>query len=272
MALNQGSRTEYDPAVYEPLVKVEEHHFWFRARNRVIGALAAQVAEQLSPGYRVLEVGCGTGNVLRTLTDACPTGTVVGMDLFADGLRFARARLPNALLVRGDVLHPPFAERFEIVGMFDVLEHLEDDLGALRALRLLVADGGTLILTVPAGRALWSYFDEASRHVRRYEIEELADKLTRTGFEVEFLSPYMGILYPMLWLGRRLAGGDHQPGADPELTRRLFDRELHVNPVAGAALGVMLRLERPWLLRRRRLPIGSSLIAIARPIGGADAG
>ena len=271
MALNRGTRTEYDPAVYQPLVKVEDHHFWFRARNRVIGALAAQLTAQLSPGYRVLEVGCGTGNVLRALSEACPGGTVIGMDLFADGLRFARDRMPKALLVRGDALHPPFAERFEIVGMFDVLEHLEDDLGVLRALRRLITDRGTLIMTVPASRALWSYFDEASRHVRRYEIEELTDKLTRTGFEVEFLSPYMGILYPMLWLGRRLAGSKHQPGVDPEMTRRLFDQELQVNPIAGAALGVVLGLERPWLVRRRRLPTGSSLIAIAHPIRGADA-
>jgi SAM-dependent methyltransferase len=271
VALNRGTRTEYDPAVYQPLVEVEDHHFWFRARNRVIGALVAQLAARLSPGYRVLEVGCGTGNVLRALTEACPTGTVIGMDLFVDGLRFARARLPNALLVRGDVLHPPFAEQFDIVGMFDVLEHLEDDLGVLRALRRLITDRGRLIMTVPAGHALWSYFDEASRHVRRYEIAELSDKLTRAGFEVEFLSPYMGVLYPVLWLGRRLARGKYQPGGDREMTRRLFDRELRVSPVAGAALGAMLRLERPWLLRHGRLPIGSSLIAIARPIGGAGA-
>jgi SAM-dependent methyltransferase len=267
-----GARTEYDPAVYGPLVEVEDHHFWFRARNRVIGALAAQLAARLSPGYRLLEVGCGTGNVLHALTEACPGGTVIGMDLFEDGLRFARARLPDALLVRGDALHPPFAERFEIVGMFDVLEHLDDDLGVLRALRRLITDRGALIMSVPAGRTLWSYFDEASRHVRRYEIDELSDKLTRAGFEVEFLSPYMGILYPVLWLGRRLAGGRNRAAADPAKTRRLFDRELRVNPIAGAALGAMLALERPWLVRRRRLPFGSSLIAIARPIRGADAG
>ena len=272
MALNRDTRTEYDPSVYQPLAKVEDHHFWFRARNRVIGAMAAGVAGQLSPGYRVLEVGCGTGNVLRALTEACPGGTVIGMDLFADGLQFARARMPKALLVRGDALHPPFADRFEIVGMFDVLEHLEDDLAVLRALRLLITDGGSLIMTVPAGRALWSYFDEASRHVRRYEIDELKDKLTKTGFEVEFLSPYMGILYPVLWLGRRLAGGKHQPGVDAEKTRRLFDQELHVNPVAGAALGAMLRLELPWLVGRRHLPTGSSLIVIAHPTQRDDAG
>jgi SAM-dependent methyltransferase len=271
LALNRATRTEYDPDVYGPLVEVEDHHFWFRARNRVIGALAGQIAAGMSPGYRVLEVGCGTGNVLRALTEACPGGTVIGMDLFADGLRFARARMPNAPLVRGDALHPPFAGRFEIVGMFDVLEHLDDDLAVLRALRFLIADGGRLIMTVPAGRALWSYFDEASRHVRRYEIDDLAGKLRKTGFEVEFISPYMGILYPVLWLGRRWAGGKQRPGDDPERTRRLFDQELHVNPIAGAALGAVLGLERPWLEGRRRLPTGSSLIAIAKPTS-ADAG
>jgi SAM-dependent methyltransferase len=272
LAVNRATRAEYDPDVYGPLVEVEDHHFWFRARNRVIGALAAQIAARLSPGYRVLEVGCGTGNVLRTLTEACPGGTVIGMDLFGDGLRFARARMPNAPLVRADALHPPFVERFQIVGMFDVLEHVDDDLAVLRALRFLVADGGRLMMTVPAGRGLWSYFDEASRHVRRYEIDDLAAKLRTTGFEVEFISPYMGVLYPVLWLGRRWAGGRRRPEGDPERTRRLFDQELHVNPIAGAALGAVLGLERPWLEGRRRLPTGSSLIAIARPAGGADAG
>jgi SAM-dependent methyltransferase len=272
VAVNPGARTEYDPAVYEALVKAEDRHFWFRARNRVIGALVAQVAARCSPGYRVLEVGCGTGNVLHALQDACPGGTVIGMDLFGDGLRFARARVPNALLVRGDALHPPFAERFEIVGMFDVLEHLDDDVGVLRALHALIKDPGTLIMSVPAGRALWSYFDEVSRHVRRYEMEELSDKLSVAGFEVEFLSPYMGILYPVLRLGRRMAGANHPAGADPKRNRRMFDRELRLNPLAGAALGAMLTLERPWLLGRRRIPIGSSLIAIAHPIRGVDAG
>lgn len=108
--MNRRTRDVYDPAFYEPLVKVEDHHFWFRARNRVIGELVAQLAAQLSPGYRMLEVGC---RMLHALAEACSGGAVVGMNLFADGLQYARARMPNALLVRGDVSHPPFAERFE---------------------------------------------------------------------------------------------------------------------------------------------------------------
>lgn len=258
-------RPEYDPTCYAPLVAVEDRHFWFRARNRAIATLVRQVTRGLSPGYGILEVGCGTGNVLRALTLACPDGTVVGMDLLQDGLMHARARMPGALLVRGDALRPPFGGSFEVVGMFDVLEHITDDLGVLRSLHSLVAVGGALMITVPASPALWSYFDEAALHVRRYELAELNTKLQQAGFTVEYISPYMATLYPVLWLGRRIASrGDRRSATDPDRTRDLFNQELRINPIAGAVLGAVLAQELPWLRRRRRLPAGSSLIAIAR--------
>ncbi|HKW72610.1 MAG TPA: class I SAM-dependent methyltransferase [Candidatus Dormibacteraeota bacterium] len=262
-------RTEYDPSYFEPLAAVEDHHFWFRARNRVIAATVGQLTATLAPGYRVLEVGCGTGNVLRTLAAACPTGSVMGIDLFQDGLEVARRRLPNAALVRADAMHPPFSVRFEIVGMFDVLEHLPDDVGVLHALRQMITDGGALVVTVPAGPRLWSYFDEAAQHVRRYTSDELAGKLAQAGFEIEFLSPYMAGLYPALWAGRRLA--PRRSGSanlsEPDRRKRLVDQELNLNPLLGAAFRPLLALERPLLRRRRKLPIGSSLIAVARRSG-----
>jgi ubiquinone/menaquinone biosynthesis C-methylase UbiE len=103
------SRVEYDPTCFETLVVAEDRHFWFRSRNRLIETLVGQVVRRFSPGYRVLEVGCGSGYVLRALKDACAEGTVIGMDLFEDGLRNARARLPETALVRGDILQPPFS-------------------------------------------------------------------------------------------------------------------------------------------------------------------
>jgi SAM-dependent methyltransferase len=216
----------------------------------------------------VLEVGCGTGNVLRVLQSACRGGTVVGMDLFEEGLRFARSRLPDAKLVVGDAMRPPFSTRFEIVGLFDVLEHITNDVEVLAALRQLLTADGTLMMTVPAGPGLWSYFDEAAQHVRRYAAGELAEKLGAAGFEVQFLSPYMASLYPALWLGRRLASGrDRKPPTGGQRTRRLVDQELRVNPLVGATLKPLLELERLWLRRRRRLPTGSSLIAVARRTG-----
>jgi SAM-dependent methyltransferase len=257
--------TSYDPVYFAPLYAVEERHFWFRARNQVIGALAAQVAGGLAPGYRALEVGCGTGNVLRELECVCAPRALTGMDLFAEGLHFARRRVTCALL-QGDVLHPPFSERFGLIGLFDVLEHLPNDVEILRALRALLAPGGALLLTVPAHRSLWSYFDEASHHVRRYAPDELAGKLAESGYRVEYLSQYMAALFPMMWLGRRVAGllGRTRPAA--ERTYVLASNELRVVPVANEIAAWWLGLEARLIAGRRRLPMGTSLVAVARPL------
>ncbi|MHC4777594.1 MAG: class I SAM-dependent methyltransferase, partial [Planctomycetota bacterium] len=151
------------PALFE----TEDRHFWFRARNRVIDALVASTVSRMEPGFLALEVGCGTGNVLRHLEKTCRRGRVVGMDLFAGGLRFARTRT-SCPLVTGDMAFPPFRRPFDLVGLFDVLEHLPDDDSALRNIRGLLRDGGRLVVTVPAHQFLWSYVDEFSQHRRRY--------------------------------------------------------------------------------------------------------
>src|SRR5690349_10563409 len=91
-ALPAADHSSYEPAYFAQLFAIEDRHFWFRARNRVLGRLVAGLTRGLPPGYRVLEVGCGTGTVLHTLEQACPAGTVIGMDLFAEGLAFARRR------------------------------------------------------------------------------------------------------------------------------------------------------------------------------------
>src|SRR5262249_4309693 len=150
---------------FHELAQVEDRHFWFRARNRLIFEIVKKISSQLNPGYLVLEVGCGTGNVLRFLRQACPDGKVVGLELWFDGIRFAQARFP-ALLVQGDVRNCPFGKQFDLIGMFDVLEHVSEERETLRALQQALKPGGKLILTVPAHQYLWSYFDEAAHHCR----------------------------------------------------------------------------------------------------------
>jgi len=246
-------RSSYDPDWFTPLAAVEDRHFWFRSRNRVIGALAARIAAGLAPGCRVLEVGCGTGNVLRVLEQTCPAGAVVGMDLFGEGLDHARRRARCPLL-RGDLHQPPFRARFALIGMFDVLEHLADDAQALRDLGALLEPGGVLMLSVPAHPALWSYFDEASGHHRRYREEELRRKLVEAGYRVQYVTPYMAALLPLMWLGRSLCRGSGREAAS---------LELRVIPVLNELLRLLLAPEAGWIARRRRLPFGASLLAVA---------
>src|SRR5262245_29878949 len=130
--------TSYDPIYFAPLFAVEDKHFWFRARNRIISILFKQLTAMLPPKCRVLDIGCGTGNVLQVLERTCPAARVVDMDLFAEGLRYARQRVSCAL-VQGDIHKPPFGEKFNIIGLFDVLEHIPDDGQMLQELHDMLA-------------------------------------------------------------------------------------------------------------------------------------
>ena len=252
----------YDPSFFEQLAEIEDRHFWFRARNRLILELSRKISRGLRPGYPVLEVGCGTGNVLRVLRQACPDGMVVGLELWFDGLRYAQKR-GAGLLVQGDVRNCPFGKQFDLVGMFDVLEHLPEDQETLRSLCELLAPGGRLLLTVPAHQFLWSYFDEAAHHCRRYAAEEIREKLRAAGFEVEFLSQFMASIFPMVWAFRKLSGLRFGGGK----ARNLADEDFRVVPVVNPILTVLLNLEARWLASGRRLPLGTSLVVVARRPG-----
>jgi len=256
--ISQGG---YDPTFFEQLAQVEDRHFWFRARNRLISSLVRKLTSRLRPGYLVLEVGCGTGNVLRALRQACPDGKVVGLELWFDGLRFAQKR-SSGPLVQGDVRHCPFGKPFDLIGMFDVLEHIPQELETLTALRQALAPEGRLILTVPAHQYLWSYFDEAAHHCRRYSSQDIRERLTEAGFEVEFLSQFMAFIFPLVWLVRKIRGRGKESGS--EAARNLTSREFRVVPVLNELLTGLLNLEASWLNRGHHLPIGTSLIVVAR--------
>ncbi len=268
-----NEHTSYDPAYFKALFAIEDRHFWFRSRNRIIAAMTNQVVAHMNDGYRVLEVGSGTGNTLRVLENVCDHGKVVGVDLFAEGLYYARQRV-SCPLVQGDMSALPFGTQFELIGIFDVLEHLPDDIPVLRHLRRMLAPGGALLITVPAHQSLWSYFDVGSHHCRRYGLPELRGKLTYAGFRIEYITEYMTILLPLVWLGRRLASAItlHRSNGTTR-SHELACRELHITPVLNDIAKLILYWE-SWAVRRRKpLPFGISLLAVARDrVGGQQKG
>lgn len=255
----------FDPALFAALFAAEDRHFWYGARNLALKTVIQGLASQLPANYHVLEVGCGTGNTLRMLKEACPSaGIIVGMDLFDEGLQYARRRV-QVPLVRGHVDRAPFSVPFDIVGLFDVLEHIEDDASSLKQIRMLLKPGGYLILTVPARKKLWSRFDEEAHHCRRYESHELRERLMDAGFRVDYLTPFMAALYPLArvarWTTGRTNAVRHRMGIvqkSPVLT------DLTVRPGLNEILGFVLKREAGALRKRRRLPIGTSLLAVAR--------
>lgn len=242
----------YDPEQYPTVAAAERWHFWFRARNRVLRTAMWPLRTDLPSTPRVLEVGCGTGNTLRVLRDVFPDAPLVGMDLFAEGLRYARAET-RVSLIQARIEAFPFVVPFDLVGLFDVLEHIEDDGAALCAIHDRLAPGGHLVVTVPAGMHLWSRFDEEAHHYRRYSQSQLAARLENAGFAIRYMSPFMTAIYPLLWLSRRF----RRPSSGAASS------ELQPPAWFNAAADLALRPER-WVLQAgMTLPFGTSLLAIA---------
>ncbi len=257
-SIDTSSPGGYDASFFDELVRFEDRHFWFRSRNFLIQELAKKISSQLNPRW-VLEVGCGTGNVLRVLRETFSESTVVGLELWFDGLRHARKRSPG-LLVQGDVRNFPFARQFDLVCMFDVLEHIPEDREILRALQAAIRPHGQVMITVPAHQFLWSYFDEAARHCRRYSPLELRTKLVEAGFDIEFLSQFMASTFPLLWLYRKVRGSGRRRGD----ASQLVSEDFRPVPVVNSILNAILNVEARWLSHGHSLPFGTSLVVIAR--------
>ena len=257
-AVDEAHRS-YDPSCFDSLAAIEERHFWFKARSHVISTLARQITADLAPGYRVLEVGCGTGYVLGGLKRACPKGCVIGMDVHTEGFRYARQRSSCSLL-QADVRTAPFTSTFDLIGVFDVLEHLNEDLAVLHQLHALLKPGGKLLVTVPAHPNLWSYFDEYSHHCRRYTLTDLRDKLGAAGYRPEYMTEYMAAIFGLVFMGRKFAS---LRTTGKTSVQQLAAYDLKVVPVINDLLAWALSHEARWVARRRQIPFGASLVAIA---------
>ena len=243
----------YDAGLYEAIARAEPGSFWFRARNRLIVSV---VRRHFPDARSLLEVGCGTGFVLAGLRNAFPELRLVGSELLAEGLDVARRRLPDDVeLVQLDAAEMPFEAEFDVVGAFDVLEHVDDDEAALAGMRRAVTAGGGLVLLVPQHPRLWSEMDVVALHARRYTRGDLVSKVERAGFDVVAASSFVSSLLPAMVvsrLARRALRRPYDPVAEltPGPLNRAFERVLD---------GERGLIERGW-----SLPVGGSLLVVAR--------
>jgi len=240
----------YDPAIYAELASLEDRHFWFRARNRLIVHCARKYFPR---AQSLLEVGCGTGQVLRALAAAFPGARLHGSELFLEGLAFARDRAPGAQLMQMDATNIPFEDEFDVIGAFDVVEHIEDDERVLSRMHRALKRGGGAIFTVPQHPWLWSEQDVLACHVRRYERGELEAKLRKCGFRVVHSTSFVTILLPALAVSRRAV---RQRDADPL-------REMRIGNITNTLLDIVLRGECALLRTGVRLPVGGSRLVVA---------
>lgn len=167
-----------DIAVYAAEARVEEQHWWFVGRRLIFSDIIAEFGLPCSAA--ILDVGTGTGTNLRMLRDL-GFDHVIGLDPSPEAIRFC-AEKGFGGVQPGDVCALPFADgQFDLVLATDVIEHVDDDLAALRGIRRALVPGGRLLLTVPAFSLLWGQQDEAGHHKRRYRLPELLDRVCAAG-------------------------------------------------------------------------------------------
>lgn len=245
-----GFRPEY----FNELARLEVDNFWFRARNAlIIDTLHTHCSDTAS----FLEVGCGTGNVLAAVASDFPSARLVGSEVFRVGLAFAQKRLPNVEFLQMDARRIPYCEEFDSIGAFDVLEHIDEDSLVLAQMQRALLPGGTLILTVPQHPWFWTYQDVLACHVRRYSAAELIEKVEQAGFRVVDTMSFVSLLFPLMWLSRRISRLDNSHRMDA-----LAD--MRVSPVLNWLLGKVMGIEMFLVKRGLRFPVGGSVLLVAK--------
>jgi SAM-dependent methyltransferase len=244
----EGFRSTY----FSDLSQLEARNFWFRARNRlIVWAMSRYFRDAAS----FLEIGCGTGYVLSGVAEAFPEMTLWGSELLSAGLEFAAARVERAHLCQMDARRIPFEGEFDVIGAFDVIEHIVEDEMVLNRVFRAVRPGGGIIISVPQHAFLWSQQDVYACHVRRYSRADMMGKVSRAGF-VERVTSFVTLPFPLLLLSR--------------LRKRvLADRfdpldELRVGYTAGAILERTLSIEQRLIMAGASFPFGGSLLLVGR--------
>ena len=232
--------------------QAEDRHWWYRGRRTVLDGVIA--ALHLTPGAQILDAGCGSG---RNMVELQRYGAVTGIELSETSVALARERHAGEV-VSGSVLEMPFADgRFELAVSLDVIEHLEDDLGALRELRRTVKPGGALLVTVPAYQWLWSGHDEINHHHRRYTRRSLQRVAEQAGWEQVRTTYFNSLLLPVAIVLRVLDRFSRKP------TESSLDLWVPPEPV-NWALERPLAIEAAMIRRGGRIPAGLSLLAVFR--------
>ncbi len=236
-----GNKT-FDPTFFDSLKDAENNYFWFRVRRHWI---ADYLLRHISPPASILEIGCGTGNVSSYL--ATKGYEVTGCEYYKDALDVAWAGFNK---VCGDALILPFGDNtFDVVGLFDVIEHFDDDWAVLCEAHRVLKKDGFLVVTVPARRELWSRVDEISFHKRRYSSDDITSTLTSESF----VPLSVGYMFMMLYLPMKLLRGKKGDVAD----------HFHISKPLNLLITLYFECER-FISRFIKLPRGTSLIAIAK--------
>ena len=236
--------------VYERMAAEQENHWWFRARREILSLLV----KQLEPGdnARILEIGCGTGGNLRMLAGF---GDVSAVEKDKSAREFAR-ELTGINVLEGELpgALEKFEDKFDLICLFDVLEHVDEDIEALVRVKELLSNEGSIIMTMPAYQWLYGNHDREHHHFRRYNQRDIALLSAKTGLKISVISYFNTLLFPIILLARivdKFRGHGRSTGS-----------AVPVN-IINEFLYQVFRLEK-ILLKYTVLPYGASIYSVLK--------
>jgi len=235
--------------MYELHYNQEKSHWWFCARRKIV----LDIVRKLH-GERIIEFGCGAGAMLQELSE---TKDVTGLDVSPFALDYSKQVFNGKLIQASLEDELPFKNEYDIGLALDVIEHIEDDLTALKNMEKVVSRGGRLILTCPAFNFLWSAHDDSNEHKRRYTSRELKTLIRQTGFEVECITYYNFWLFPIVAAIKCIFK-----------LLRIDDTSSEIvyakPPFFNELLYMIFASERFFISRKIKLPFGVSLLVVLK--------
>jgi SAM-dependent methyltransferase len=235
--------------VYQQMAELDDRHWWYRARRRIIADLIRREA-RLPANAEILEIGCGTGHNLAMLSGF---GHVEGLELDDEARALSEKRLGRK------VMSAPLPElagvpdrHYDLIGAFDVIEHIDDDVAALASIATKLKPGATFMMTVPAHQWMWSAHDTVNHHKRRYSKRMLRQLIDGSPLQLRRIGYFNSLLFPLAVAERAASKLRGKEDADVKL------------PTAplNTALEKVFGMER-YLVGRLPLPPGLSLFAVA---------
>jgi SAM-dependent methyltransferase len=235
--------------MYETMAELDQRHWWYRARREVIAALIRRVVRPPA-NAAILEIGCGTGHNLAMLGQF---GDVDALELDEEARAIAEQRLGRSVMSAPLPEIAGVADRhYDVVGAFDVIEHIDDDHAALASIAGKIKRRGKLVMTVPAHQWMWSAHDVVNHHKRRYSKRSLRALIEGSPLKLERIGYFNSLLFPVAVAERMVSKARGKDEADMSLPPAPLN----------AALERAFATER-HLIGRVPLPTGLSLFAVA---------
>lgn len=239
---------------HSKLREYEDKYFWFSERKHLIHYIIKHIFSGINS---YCEIGCGGGYLLSGINNVIHDAKIYGTEIFISGLKIAKNRCPEVNYFQSDIMNFPYTNEFDLIGIYDVIEHLDHDEKAIKSIYDAITVGGGAIITVPQHQWLWTANDVYSCHKRRYSKKELIAKCKHAGFEIIRTTSYTSLLLPAFIVNcifnRR-----------KDINKESVDKQFEINPALNILFKIICKVELVLIRIGVDFPWGGSLVCVLR--------